>query len=123
MNSLDLSYLTFEGIHGIEVFSLTVDYGIIPISFSPSIQLLTNVRTVRLNGLELGDISFIGSLTSLEVLDLRCCDFNELPIEIGKLMILKLLDLTECHISENNYNGAIGECSQLEELYASACYP
>ena len=123
MNSLDLSYLTFEGIHGIEVFSLTVDYGIIPISFSPSIQLLTNVRTVRLNGLELGDISFIGSLTSLEVLDLRCCDFNELPNEIGKLMSLKLLDLSECHIFGNNYNGAIGKCSQLEELYASACYP
>ncbi|PNX73534.1 disease resistance (CC-NBS-LRR class) family protein, partial [Trifolium pratense] len=41
---------------------------------------------------------FITSLTRLEVLDLRRCEFNELPIEIGK-------------------------CSQLEELYASKCYP
>ncbi|RHN67148.1 putative P-loop containing nucleoside triphosphate hydrolase, leucine-rich repeat domain, L [Medicago truncatula] len=123
LNSLDLSHLTFEGIQGLEVFSLTVDYRVVPISFSPSIQLLKNVRTLRLNGLNFGDISVIGSLTSLEVLDLRRCNFNELPIEIGKLISLKLLDLSECRISENNYNGAIGKCSQLEELYASTCYP
>ncbi|XP_073224379.1 putative disease resistance protein At5g05400 isoform X1 [Cicer arietinum] len=122
-NSLDLSHLIFEGIQGLEVLSLTIDYKIVPLSFPPSIQLLTNVRTLRLNGLKFGDISFIGSLTRLEVLDLRRCEFDELPTKIGKLKSLKLLDLSECHIFENNYNGAIGKCSNLEELYASACYP
>ncbi|GAU44438.1 hypothetical protein TSUD_129320 [Trifolium subterraneum] len=123
LNSLDLSPLTFEGIQGLQVFSLTINYKIVPISFPPSIQLLTNVRTLRLNGLMLGDISFIASLTSLEILDLRRCYFNELPIEIGKLESLKLIDLSECHISENNYNGVLRKCSQLEELYALPCYP
>ncbi|GAU22771.1 hypothetical protein TSUD_129840 [Trifolium subterraneum] len=123
LNSLNLSPLTFEGIQGLQVFSLTINYKIVPISFPPSIQLLTNVRTLRFNGLNLGDISFIASLTSLEVLDLRCCYFNELPIGIGKLKSLKLLDLSECQFSEKTYNRAIGKCSQLEELYASNCYP
>ncbi|KAK2441185.1 disease resistance protein [Trifolium repens] len=123
LNSLDLSPLTFEGIQGLQVFSLTINYKIIPISFPPSIQLLTNVRTLRLNGLNLGDISFIVSLTTLEVLDLRRCYFNELPIELRNLKSLKLLDLSECHFFEKIYNRAIGKCSQLEELYVSKCYP
>ncbi|KAK2441149.1 disease resistance protein [Trifolium repens] len=123
LNSLDLSPLTFEGIQGLQVFSLTINYGRIPISFPPSIQLLTNVRTLRLNGLKLGDIFFIASLTSLEILDLRRCEFNELPIEIRNLESLKLLDLSECHFLEKSYNLAIGKCSQLEEVYASKCYP
>ncbi|KAK2441151.1 hypothetical protein QL285_012480 [Trifolium repens] len=118
LNSLDLSPLTFEGIQGLQVFSLIINYKIIPISFPPSIKLLTNVRTLRLNGLKLGDISFIASLTTLEVLDLRRCYFNELPI-VRRLM---LIDLSECHISENNYNGVLLECSRLEELYALPCY-
>jgi hypothetical protein len=73
--------------------------------------------------LELGDISFIASLTTLEVLDLRRCYFNELPIELGNLKSLKLLDLSECIVLEKTYNRAIGKCSQLEELYASKCSP
>jgi Leucine-rich repeat (LRR) protein len=78
---------------------------------------------LRLNGLKLGDISFIGSLARVEILDLRHCDFKELPIQIGKLRSLKLLDLSECRFLEKTYNRAIGKCSQLEELYASKCYP
>jgi Leucine-rich repeat (LRR) protein len=123
LNSLDLSPLTFEGIQGLQVFSLTINYKIIPISFPPSIQLLTNVRTLRLNGLKLGDISFIASLTTLEVLDLRRCYFDDLPFVITNLKSLKLLDLSECHFCQYWYNGAIGKCSQLEEVYASKCYP
>ncbi|KAK2441212.1 disease resistance protein [Trifolium repens] len=125
-NSLDISHLTFEGVKGLKVFSVTIDYytsKIVPLLLPPSIHLLTNVQTLRLNGFKFGDLSFIASLTRLEVLDLRRCDFNELPIGIGKLKSLKLIDLSECHIFENRYNGAIGNCLQLEELYASPCYP
>ncbi|WJX37663.1 hypothetical protein P8452_25407 [Trifolium repens] len=63
LNYLNLSHLTFEGIQGLQVFSLTINYKIVPISFPPSTKLLTNVRALRLNGLMLGDISFIASLT------------------------------------------------------------
>jgi disease resistance protein RPS2 len=123
LNSLDLSPLTFEGIQGLKVFSLTVNYKIVPISFPRSIKLLRNVRTLRLNGLKLGDISFVVSLTRLGVLDLRRCYFNELPIELRNLKRLKLLDMSECHFLKRRYNGAIGKCPQLEEVYASRCYP
>jgi hypothetical protein len=123
LNSLHLSPSTFEGIEGLQVFSLIMTYKIVSISFPRSIKLLTNVRTLRLNGLKLGDISFIVGLTTLEVLDLRRCYFNELPIELRNIKSLKLLDLSECHFFEKSYNSAIGKCSQLEELYASKCYP
>ncbi|KAI5409261.1 hypothetical protein KIW84_054896 [Lathyrus oleraceus] len=71
LNSLDLSHLTFEGIQGLEVFSLTINYKTAPLSLPPSIQSLTNVPALCLNGLEFADISFIESLIRLEVLDLR----------------------------------------------------
>ncbi|XP_058788152.1 disease resistance protein SUMM2-like isoform X2 [Vicia villosa] len=123
-NSYVLLRLTFEGMQGLEVLSLTINYKRVRLSLPPSIQLLRNVRTLRLNGLEFGDLFFIPSLIRLEILDLRRCKFNELPIEIGKLLSLRLLDLSECHIFRSYYyNGAIGKCLQLEELYASACYP
>ncbi|MCH81327.1 disease resistance protein [Trifolium medium] len=125
-NSLDISHLTFEGIEELKVFSVTIDYytsQIIPLLLPPSTQLLTNVRTLRLNGFKFGDISFITSLTRLEVLDLRRSHFNEFPNKIGELKRLKLIDLSLCHIFQKTYNGAIGKCLQLEELYTSTCYP
>jgi len=117
-SSFVLSNLTFEGIEGLKVFSLTNDSNSeVLFSLPPSIQMLTNVRTLRLNGLKLGNISFIASLTRLEVLDLRHCDFNELPYEIGNLTRLKLLDLSGCNFYQQTFNGAVGRCSQLEALY------
>ncbi|CAJ2639831.1 unnamed protein product [Trifolium pratense] len=125
-NSLDISHLTFEGIEELKVFSVTIDYytsQIIPLLLPPSTHLLTNVRTLRLNGFKFGDISFITSLTRLEVLDLRRSHFNEFPNKIGELKRLKLIDLSLCHIFQKTYNGAIGKCLQLEELYTSTSYP
>jgi len=85
-SSFDLSNLTFEGIERLKVFSLTINsYRGVLFSLPPSIKLLTNVRTLCLNGLKLGNISFVVRLTKLEVLDLRQCHFNELPYEIGNL--------------------------------------
>ncbi|KAJ1441238.1 Leucine-rich repeat domain superfamily [Sesbania bispinosa] len=47
--------------------------------------------------------------------------FDELPIEIGNLKRLKLLDLSGCDILRENYNGAIGKCSQLERGLLGGC--
>ncbi|KAJ1441270.1 P-loop containing nucleoside triphosphate hydrolase [Sesbania bispinosa] len=122
-----LSHESFEETQRLKVFSVTkntkyyVDRPLL--QFPQTIHLWTNLRILRLNGWELGDIAFIASLTTLQVLDLRQCEFNELPNEIGKLQRLRLLDLSECDILRENYNGAIGKCSQLEELYASECGP
>ena len=121
-SSIDLSNLTFEGIEGIKIFSLTNDsYWKTLFSLPPSIQLLTNVRTLCLNRLKLGDISFVARLTRLEFLDLWHCEFNVLPYEIGTLTRLKLLDLSRCDIYRKTYNGALGRCSQLEVFYILPC--
>ncbi|KAJ1441382.1 P-loop containing nucleoside triphosphate hydrolase [Sesbania bispinosa] len=118
--SLNLSHATFEGIEGLKVFSLINSFLHKQSLLLPqSTQLLANLRTLRLNRWQLGDISFITSLARLEVLDLRDSSFNELPREIEKLKRLKLLDLSRCDILQENYNEAIGKCSQLEELYIS----
>jgi len=119
-SSFVLPNLPFEGIEGLKVFSLTIDsYLDAPFLLPPSIQWLTNVQTLCLNGLKLGDISFVARLTRLEVLDLRRCKFNELPYEIGNLKRLKLVDLSRCYIYQKTYNGALGRCSQLEAFYFS----
>ncbi|XP_061349794.1 disease resistance protein At4g27190-like [Gastrolobium bilobum] len=125
--SMNLSHATFEGMEGLKVFSFingtrlhVFDRPLL--TLPQSTQLLTNLQTLRLNGWELGDISFIANLKSLKVLDLQDCTLNELPSEIEKLKRLKLLDLSRCRIEEEIYNGAVGKCSQLEELYLAECY-
>ncbi|XP_004516857.1 probable disease resistance protein At4g27220 [Cicer arietinum] len=119
--SKKLSDETFEGIEGLQVLSIINDKYGTPLSLPLSVHILTNLRTLRLQKWKLGDISFISNLKKLEVLDLQECILNELPKEVGDLKRLKLLDLSSCDFLENyhEYNGAIGKCSQLEELYVS----
>ncbi|XP_073220073.1 putative disease resistance protein At5g05400 isoform X2 [Cicer arietinum] len=122
--SFDLSHATFQGIKGLKVLSLINNGSGHPsLSLPSSTHSLTNLRTLRLNGLKLDNIYFIESLTGLEVLDLQRCILNELPNRKGKLKRLKLLDLSRCRFLQDKYNAAIGKCSQLEELYASKCMP
>ncbi|KAI4332261.1 hypothetical protein L6164_017185 [Bauhinia variegata] len=120
--SLDLSSASFEGLQGLKVmvldssrkFSSTSCY----LSLPPSIESLTNLRTLCLRGWNLGDISFVVKLKKLEVLELKSCVFNELPNEIANLNKLKLLDFSECAAVSENCE-AIREWSELEELYVS----
>jgi Leucine-rich repeat (LRR) protein len=68
-------------------------------------------------GLDLGDISILGKLQSLETLDLFDCKINELPDQIAELKKFKLLKLKRCEIRMNNPFEVIKRCSSLEELY------
>ncbi|XP_073224688.1 uncharacterized protein [Cicer arietinum] len=88
-----------------------------PLSLPQSIQLLTNIRSLLVEGVDLGDISILGKLPSLETLDLNLCEINELPFEITKLGKFKLLYLDSCVIRRNNLFEVIEKCSSLEELY------
>ncbi|KAE9614955.1 putative Receptor L-domain, winged helix-turn-helix DNA-binding domain-containing protein [Lupinus albus] len=83
---------------------------------SKPIQSLKNLRYLVLFGWALGDISFLGSLETLQALTLQSCSFHELPNEIVHLTNLRLLDLSECQSKINPYT-VVGRCSQLEELY------
>ena len=117
--SLDMMSASFEGIKGIKVMAIISGGYRTSLSLPHSTQSLTNLRTLRLRGWKLGDISFILSLRKLEILDLQACCFKELPKEIEKLSKLKLLDLSGCAVLENYNSKAIGSCTQLEELYVS----
>ncbi|XP_028785021.1 disease resistance protein At4g27190-like [Neltuma alba] len=121
---LDISHASFEGTKGLKVLIIRSSY------FGPkvrllqpqSIQHLSNLRTLRLQGWNLLDISFLVSLTRLEIVDLQRSKFKRMPNGIENLNKLKLLDLSYCNIGECCYQ-VIGRCSQLEELYVSTHFP
>ncbi|KAI9072877.1 hypothetical protein K1719_045173 [Acacia pycnantha] len=117
---LDISHATFEGTKGLRALIMMGQKWLLSkIELQPqSIQLLSNLRTLRLQDWILRDISFVVSLTRLEILDLQGSEFARVPDEIEELSKLKLLDLSRCRIDECCYK-VIGRCSQLEELYVS----
>ncbi|MCH80181.1 CC-NBS-LRR resistance protein [Trifolium medium] len=88
-----------------------------PLSLPRSIHSLTNIRSMLVDSMDLGDISILGSLQSLETLDLVECTINELPNEFTKLEKFKLLNLEKCEIRRSNPFEVIERCSSLEELY------
>ncbi|MCH79539.1 CC-NBS-LRR resistance protein [Trifolium medium] len=106
----------FENIVKLRVLYFLGDYGL-SLPLPNSIQSLSNIRSVLVHKLNLGDISVLGNLQSLETLDLDNCTINELPNEITKLEEFKLLNLNDCEIEKNNPFEVIERCSSLEELY------
>ncbi|XP_058762493.1 uncharacterized protein LOC131635877 [Vicia villosa] len=78
---------------------------------------LVNIRSILVDGVDLGDISVFGNLQNLETLDLVNCQINELPYEISKLGKFKVLNLNDCQIRKNNPFEVIKICPTLEELY------
>ncbi|KAK4275855.1 hypothetical protein QN277_018870 [Acacia crassicarpa] len=116
---LDIPHATFEGTKGLQTLIIMGRRWGSKIELQPqSIQHLSNLRTLRLQDWNLCDISFVVSLTKLEILDLQGSEFARVPDGIEKLRKLKLLDLSRCIIDECCYK-VIGRCSQLEELYVS----
>ncbi|XP_028787993.1 disease resistance protein At4g27190-like [Neltuma alba] len=87
-------------------------------SIPQSIVSLTYLHTLCIRGKKLGDISLLGELKTLEILDLRGSLFDELPVGIVDMKMLKLLDIYDCRIEKSPIE-VIGRCEQLEELYLS----
>ncbi|AES70776.1 NB-ARC domain disease resistance protein [Medicago truncatula] len=108
----------FENTTGLRVFHLIYDrYNYLALSLPHSIQLLKNIRSLLFKHVDLGDISILGNLRSLETLDLYFCKIDELPHGITNLEKFRLLNLKRCIISRNNPFEVIEGCSSLEELY------
>ncbi|KAI4346781.1 hypothetical protein L6164_007649 [Bauhinia variegata] len=105
----------FQGMHELMVLGLEN----MTISSMPSLfQALDNLHTLRLEGCHVGETSVIGKqLRKLEILSFAHSDIKCLPIEIGQLSLLRLLDLTECNNLTQISSNALASLSRLEELY------
>ncbi|KAK4254269.1 hypothetical protein QN277_009673 [Acacia crassicarpa] len=109
----------FEGMKNLKFLAI-MNWSNIEISCAPlfqSLPSLINIQSLAIKRFELGDISLLGNLKSLESLELSHCSMIELPKEIGELEKLRLLEMVRCDIERNNPFEVIGSCSQLEELY------
>ncbi|XP_024635607.2 uncharacterized protein [Medicago truncatula] len=112
-DSEDVPTSLFENMVGLRILKLSNTH----LSLPKSIQLLINIRSLSVENVCLGDISVLGTLQSLESLELLYCKIDEFSPEIAMLKKLRLLDLTDCGIISNNPFEVIQRCPSLEELY------
>ncbi|XP_045791683.1 uncharacterized protein LOC123886409 [Trifolium pratense] len=107
----------FENLIKLRVLYFSGNYNQLSLSLPDSIRSMTNIRSMSVESVALGDISILGNLESLETLDLKYCKIKELPNQITKLGKFKSLKLKCCEIRMNNPFEVIERCSSLEELY------
>ncbi|KAL2581800.1 hypothetical protein AAZV13_15G204600 [Glycine max] len=87
----------------------------------PSLRLLTKLISLNLYGCVLKDIAMVAELTRLEILNLEGSEIQELPKEIGQLVYLRLLNLTNCLQLEIIPANVLSSLTNLEELYIGNC--
>ncbi|TKY49287.1 Disease resistance protein RPS2 [Spatholobus suberectus] len=83
----------------------------------PSLHLLTNLISLNLYGCVLEDIAIVAELTRLEILTLERSEIQELPKEIGQLVYLRMLNLTNCYQLKTIPTNLLSSLTSLEELY------
>ncbi|KAM1137329.1 hypothetical protein ACFX14_035266 [Malus domestica] len=100
---------------GIKVLAIRSRF---PLPILPSIPLLRNLQTLRLENCNLSveARSVIGELRTLMVLSFCGSNFDQFPDEIKNLSNLRLLDLTGCRVMKIPM-GVISSLAHLEELY------
>ncbi|ESR46255.1 hypothetical protein CICLE_v100031792mg, partial [Citrus x clementina] len=103
----------FERMIQVRVINLTY-MNLLPLP--SSLGLLSNLRTLSLCYCKLLDISVTGELKKLEILCLRGSDIQQLPVELGQLTWLKLLDLRDCSKLEVIPPNILSNLSHLEDL-------
>ncbi|XP_015064974.1 probable disease resistance protein At4g27220 isoform X2 [Solanum pennellii] len=111
----------FIGMSKLNVLSLS-GYEDSILTFPNSVQLLSNLRTLSLMNLKLDDISIIGELVTLEILIIRDSTIDVLPVEIGNLSNLILLEFWNERVPlENISPGVLSRLVRLEELTLVEC--
>ncbi|KAB2011098.1 hypothetical protein ES319_D10G292000v1 [Gossypium barbadense] len=87
-----------------------------------SIINLINLRMLCLRGWRVEDITIIGELKNLEILDLALSRIKELPKKIAQLTRLRLLDLSWCGALKIIPPNVLSSLSKLEELYMEGSF-
>ncbi|KAI9186093.1 hypothetical protein LWI28_013699 [Acer negundo] len=104
----------FVGMEELKVLDLTTMH---LLSLPSSLHLLANLQTLCLAQSVLGDIAIIGELKKLEILCFNSSYIEQLPVELGQLTRLRLLDLTDCSKLKVIPPNVLSNLSRLEELY------
>ncbi|MBA0780989.1 hypothetical protein Gotri_005023, partial [Gossypium trilobum] len=107
----------FRRIESLKVLDLP-SYSYLP----ESINHLIDLRMLCLRGCLVEDITIIGELKNLEILDLAFSRIKELPKEIAQLTRLRLLDLSECRELKIIPPNVLSSLSKLEELYMEGSF-
>ncbi|KAH9688163.1 Disease resistance protein [Citrus sinensis] len=118
-SSLTIPNNFFERMIQVRVVNLTY-MNLLPLP--SSLGLLSKLRTLSLCNCNLLGLSVVGDLKKLEILCLRGCGFSHLPVEVGQLTWLKLLDLRGCDELEVMPPNILSNLSHLEELYIGTSF-
>ncbi|GLU09200.1 hypothetical protein SLE2022_260730 [Rubroshorea leprosula] len=82
-----------------------------------SICFLKNLRILHMDLSVIKDIAIVAELRGFEVLSLSGSAIEELPVEIGQLIQLKFLNLSDCTQLKLIRPHVLESLSRLEELY------
>ncbi|KAJ9682527.1 hypothetical protein PVL29_018446 [Vitis rotundifolia] len=111
--SLKIPHTFFEGMNLLKVLDLSeMHFTTLP----STLHSLPNLRTLRLDRCELGDIALIGELKKLQVLSMVGSNIQQLPSEMGQLTNLRLLDLNDCMHLKVIPRNILSSLSRLECL-------
>ncbi|XP_017639828.1 uncharacterized protein LOC108481179 [Gossypium arboreum] len=111
LKNCDVQGTCFLGMRELKVLSLTATRFI----SLYALTFLPKLRALHLDYFE--DFSFLGNLTTLEILSLGGWASKGLADELGMLENLKILDLINCRFPWRFQPEVIRRLSQLEELY------
>ncbi|CAO2827412.1 unnamed protein product [Amaranthus hypochondriacus] len=114
-NTSELADGFFQGMPNLKVLHLSC------MTLEPqlpaSIVELKNLKTLQLEQCKLGDISLMCMLIELVVVSLRDSSMEELPVDMGMLINLRILDMGGCRFKSHTNTKVIARLSSLEGLY------
>ncbi|KAM3693700.1 hypothetical protein ACJW31_07G003400 [Castanea mollissima] len=108
----------FEGVKELKILVLFKAR----ISLPSSLSSLHNLQSLVLFNCQLENVAIIGELKNLKALTLSGSNIKQLPIEIGQLTHLQLLDLKRCTRLQVIPPNVLSNLKRLEELFMKSSF-